>query len=557
MSASSKKKIRREQEAANMTERQRAEQVEAKKLRTLTIVFVTVIALVIVATAGILISRGVAKSGIRERSTVAATIAGSKISTAELSYYYIDSINSFYNNLYNAYGSNAPTYAMLMYGVDLTTSLDKQVYDEETGKTWADSFIEQAIASAQSTYALYNEAKANNFALTEEETAAIDTVVTNMSLTATLRGYSNVNDYLHSMYGYGTDLESYKEYYTMSRTAYLYQVAHQESLTYDDAALRAQEDENGFESYSSYNYNIYTVSVSDYLEGGTKDENGTTTYSDEERDAAEKKAEEVANGLIAGAASWEDVDSAIAELPINAEKETPVKSTAYTDKLYADINDSVAEWLTAEGRKAGDMDVVPYTTESTDTDGNVTTTLRGYYVVCYNGVNENTFTLPAVRHILVAFEGGTTDSNGNKTYSDDEKAAAKTAAEELLAQWKEGDATQDSFAALANEKSDDGDGTTGGLYEDIYPGQMVENFENWCYEEGRKAGDTGIVESPYGYHVMYYVSDGDTTYRDFMITNELISEDMQAWYDALVEATTVVNGNTSLLNKDIVVISNT
>ena len=158
-----------------------------------------------------------------------------------------------------------------------------------------------------------------------------------------------------------------------------------------------------------------------------------------------------------------------------------------------------------------------------DEDGNEVTTTNGYYVVYFTSSNDNTFPLSNVRHILVSFEGGTTDDNGNTTYSDEEKAAAKTAAEDLLAQWESGEATEDSFAALANEHSDDGDGTTGGLYENVYPGQMVTNFNDWCFDSSRKAGDTGIVETEYGYHVMYYVGDSDYTYRDYLIENELRS----------------------------------
>ena len=52
MSASDKKKLRREQEAAKMTERQLAEQKEAKKLKLFTTLFIVVLA-VIVAIAAI------------------------------------------------------------------------------------------------------------------------------------------------------------------------------------------------------------------------------------------------------------------------------------------------------------------------------------------------------------------------------------------------------------------------------------------------------------------------------------------------------------------------
>ena len=33
---------------------------------------------------------------------------------------------------------------------------------------------------------------------------------------------------------------------------------------------------------------------------------------------------------------------------------------------------------------------------------------------------------------------------------------------------------------------------------------MVDAFENWCFDANRNPGDTGIVETTYGYHVMYF-----------------------------------------------------
>ena len=64
-------------------------------------------------------------------------------------------------------------------------------------------------------------------------------------------------------------------------------------------------------------------------------------------------------------------------------------------------------------------------------------------------------------------------------------------------------ATEESFAALADEKSFDT--AEGGLYEGVYKGQMVPEFENWCFDEVRKPGHYGMVKTTYGYHVMYFV----------------------------------------------------
>ena len=116
-----------------------------------------------------------------------------------------------------------------------------------------------------------------------------------------------------------------------------------------------------------------------------------------------------------------------------------------------------------------------------------------------------------VRHILIMPEGGTVDENGATTYSEEEWEAARAEAQSLLDQWLAGDKTEDSFADLANEFTDDGndanyDGVPdGGLYTDVYKGQMVAEFEEWCFDEARQVGDAGLVKTRYGYHVMFFV----------------------------------------------------
>lgn len=113
-----------------------------------------------------------------------------------------------------------------------------------------------------------------------------------------------------------------------------------------------------------------------------------------------------------------------------------------------------------------------------------------------------------VRHILVTPEGGTKDSSGNTTYSDAEWEACQEKAQALLDEWLAGEATEDTFAQMATKHTQDpGSKETGGLYENVYEGQMVEEFENWCFDESRKTGDYGLVKTPYGYHIMYFCEE--------------------------------------------------
>ncbi len=75
-------------------------------------------------------------------------------------------------------------------------------------------------------------------------------------------------------------------------------------------------------------------------------------------------------------------------------------------------------------------------------------------------------------------------------------------------EWKVGEATEASFAKLAETYTEDeGSKTTGGLYEGVTPGSnYVEEFLAWAIDMSRKEGDTGIVKTQFGYHIMYFVS---------------------------------------------------
>ena len=529
MSASSKKKLRNAEKAEQLTERQLAEQKEAKKLKVFSIVMVAVVALMLAFAAYTAISGAISGSGMAQRNTVAVTVGDHEISAVEYNCFYVDAVSNFY--------SQVGSYASL-YGLDVTKALDQQVIDEEAGTTWADEFKTRAESSIKSVYGICDEAEANGFTLTEDDQKFIDTQMASLATNAVTYGYANVNDYLAAMYGTGADKDNVRAYFEKCYTAQMYQQSIADAIEYTDADLQAKDAEDP-DVFSSFSYNSYYMSTSKFLEGGTTDDEGNTTYSDEEKAAAVAAAEAAAKTLTAeNITSVEALDAAIAALSINAEAESAA-STPYTNYSESYIASFIHDWVTDASRKAGDLTYIPSTT--TAEDGTVTT--NGYYVVYFIERNDNEVPMQNVRHILAAFEGGTTDTDGNVTYSDDEKAAAKAEAEAILADWQNGEATEDSFAALANEKSDDGDGTTGGLYEDIYPGQMVTAFNDWCFDASRKAGDTGIVETEYGYHVMYYVSATDYTYREYMIENTLLSEDVQAWHDALVENVTVTAKN--------------
>ena len=548
MSASAKKKLRKEESAVQLTEKQLKQQKEAKKLKVYTTIFVVAIAVVLIAGSIIAGTNFYKNSGIKEKNTVAAVIGDHEINSVELTYYYSDLINTTYNNWQSTYGDTMALYVSLM-GLDVNLPLSEQSYSGDI--TWADYFIDTAISTAQRDYLLSDLAKAEGFTLSEESQATLDQTFGNLPAYATLYGYNNVDNYLRAMYGPGANEKTYRAYAERSALAADYYDAYEQNLTIDDAAIRAYEADN-YDKFSSFSYANYTLSYSYYLTGGTEDENGVVTHTEEEN-AAAREAVKAAAEEFPECHSVEELNAAIAALPFNKDKD--IECTVSTDVKYEYTSSNIRDWLADGERKEGDFTIVPNESTTTDENGAETTITTGYTAYVFTGRNDNLRPLANVRHILFGFEGGTTDENGTVTYSEEEKAAALEKAEAVLELYNMGAQTEESFAELATSNTQDSASVqTGGLYEDISPepGVYVESFTNWSTDPERKAGDTGIIESTYGYHVMYYVGDDEMTYRDSMIHDEIKTETVSAWYENILATGATEEMDTSLLNKDII-----
>ena len=174
------------------------------------------------------------------------------------------------------------------------------------------------------------------------------------------------------------------------------------------------------------------------------------------------------------------------------------------------------DWLFSSDRKAGDS--YQYSTS-------VVYVLAPASIQDRNTVN--------VRHILIAPE--TDDKNtAAKDATEKQWAAAYKKATKILDEFNAGDKTEDSFGKLAKDNSTDtGSKDKGGLYENVTPGQMVNSFSTLCFDSSRKAGDTDIVKSDYGYHIMYFVGKGDLKVWQYTAQQKLSSSDNTAATDKL------------------------
>jgi len=240
----------------------------------------------------------------------------------------------------------------------------------------------------------------------------------------------------------------------------------------------------------------------------------------------------------------------------------PEEYTSYLDSMSSNLDDSAKQSGYKDGEDYLKSFYGPYSTKDSYKEyARVTMTATAYLKTQYDklqhtaddvskyydehaseykqkGIKKDDTKMINVRHILikpVADSGAATDANGQATLTDKNWADAEAKAKEIYAAWKAGDATEDSFAAMAKKSSEDtGSASNGGLYENVYPGQMETAFNDWCFTAGRKAGDTDIVKTSYGYHVMYFSGTTDTAYWYSQAENDYVTAQQKKLTDDLI-----------------------
>ena len=121
------------------------------------------------------------------------------------------------------------------------------------------------------------------------------------------------------------------------------------------------------------------------------------------------------------------------------------------------------------------------------------------------GVSLDSGKLVDIRHVLIQPEGCEFNASNHVVATDDQWEACRVKAQGLLDEWLAGAADEEGFAKMAIEHSADGNATSGGIYTDVQPGQMVVTFNDWCFDESREPGDSGLVRTEFGYHIMYFI----------------------------------------------------
>lgn len=474
--------------------------------------------------------------------------------------------NFFYFNVWNNLYSQAQQYQQygMDLGFDVTKSPAAQELTKETAEsfglniedigvaepTWADAL--RYLATNQLVEIKYFAAKAEEqgLTLTEEDTNEINTAMDNQRKTAKEQDYS-LDRWLRMQIGNGVDEKVFRQIYEDQLLAQKYY----EKFEADTRAAITDAQVNDKYNAEKDNYDLVDVR---YYEFTTKTPTLADDATDEEKTAATNKAyaetKAQADAFLAGV---KDKDSFISEAKkaiLNADNKSttdPDKSTDYSAATYGELQqfgEDVAKWVYDDARKVGDKSVIDL--------GN------GTYAVVYMAAlpykDMGTYS-HSVRHILVAFpekntDGTpteTTDATGNTVSSvtDATKAETKAKAQAILDEYLK-NPTEENFANLAKTKTEDpGSKENGGLYEDLDAStSFVQPFKDWYLDASRKSGDTGIIETDYGYHIMYYSKATGVTWQENVKTT-LLNESLEKLYADNIDVLTASIKADSLILK--------
>lgn len=441
--------------------------------------------------------------GVPQRVITVAKVGDERISIAKYKIYYMD----IYMNLSqqskqydSTYGEG---YGAMYTGYDASKSPMEQAYTLGTlegfdgeNPTWADYIRINALNYMQSYVAYANLAREAGMTLSEDEQKEIDDEIEQLRSTAESNDYSLNRFLVVQYYGNGVNEKLLREVMEERQLASDYAQQKQQELSdaITDEQVETEYNENladyALVSVSAFTVTADTSSVAD-------------DATDEEKEAAQTEAMAKAKTLAEGyAAKVTSPETLLEQAKINNSSATE-DSVTYTDvtpsTLTSYFGQAACDWVVSADRAVGNVTVV-------ESD-------NGYTVIYLSALPHKDTVKPVdVRHILIAFP---TDDDGNvEDLTDEQKQEyydkAKSVYDQYLA-----NPTEDNFATLASANSEDpGSKDNGGLYEEVNVGDMLDAFNDWCFDASRKPGDTGIIETEYGYHVMYYVgNDHDEAWK--------------------------------------------
>ena len=407
-------------------------------------------------------------------------INGEEVNKVEFDYVY----NTSKNNYITQYGSY-----LSYFGLDTSKDLSTQMYSDTL--TWQDYFEQNAVESLKQNKALMAEAKAAGF--TYDTTDEYNTFKETIKTSAAAAGVSD-KEYVRSIYGSYATMGRIEEYVKNDMVMNAYYQKLQEDNAPSDDEIQSYYEENKA-TYDSVDYRLTTIEadlptepteLADPVEETAADTTGTTdgtAATDSTQDTAYQPSDaEIAKAMEDAKVLADDAEQTVAK-----------DGEAHENEKKSSVNYLISDWLFDDARKAGDTTVI--------TNDNS----HCYYVVAFEKRYLDETPSADVRVIIP-----TEDKTG----------------EEILQEWKNGAATEDSFAELCKKYTQDTSAVeNGGLFEQVTKTGMTEELSNWIFDSSRQAGDTVAITVSDTTYVLYYIGQDQPEWK-INIKNTLVSDTM-------------------------------
>ena len=407
-------------------------------------------------------------------------VNGEAVNKVEFDYQY----NLTKNNYISQYGSY-----LTYFGLDTSKDLSTQMYSETL--TWKDYFEQNAVESLKQNKALMAEAKAAGF--TYDTTDEYNTFKETIKTSAAAAGVSD-KEYVRSIYGSYATMGRIEEYVKNDMVMNAYYQKLQEDNAPSDDEIQSYYEENKA-TYDSVDYRLTTIEadlptepteLADPVEETAADTTGTTdgtAATDSTQDTAYQPSDaEIAKAMEDAKVLADDAEQTVAK-----------DGEAHENEKKSSVNYLISDWLFDDARKAGDTTVI--------TNDNS----HCYYAVAFEKRYLDETPSADVRVIIP-----TEDKTG----------------EEILEEWKNGAATEDSFAELCKKYTQDTSAVeNGGLFEQVTKTGMTEELSNWIFDSSRQAGDTVAITVSDTTYVLYYIGQDQPEWK-INIKNTLVSDTM-------------------------------
>ena len=454
--------------------------------------------------------------GIDRKYQTALTVGDTKVSVAQFDYYYYMSYQ-YFAQMESSYQQQGMSMGFPLDKVPDEVSSGQK--DEAGNEIYYDKAIAEYAANlAFQQFSLYNDAKAAGYTLNDEEQKQVDEVIASLKTQAEASNYS-LNAYIRNLYSKGLNEKGLRELLEIELIATRY---NEDLETKAHESVTAEQVEAEYkENTTTYNYvDIRYYSIA--LTAVTKTEKETDEEFNKRKEELQKKGIDEANAVFEKVTDAESLKTAALEHKNKdlkegtkpTETDPTVENKGVThNTLKTSLSEEAANWIFASERKAGEKKLF--------------TTDKAAYIVLIESPTHAGNSVD-VRHCLIKF-----DVEENAKPTEEQKKAALDEATKIKEEWIKNGGTEEAFIKIVKTYNEDtASNENGGLYENITnTSNFVEPFKLWAVDPARKTGDCDIVETEFGYHIMYFVKNNGPDWE--LTARKKLQED--AYTDAFQE----------------------